>query len=214
MTGGGHGAHAPTLHGPRWLSVTTAVVLGVAAVLAGVTAWKSAVMEGHAIEDLTRSTQAINDANTMAQQAERNMTGERALFIEYQTALADGADERAETVLAMMTANSRRAIDWWREQPAADRPRSPFVSANPAWGAPGAIIRAESSIDAAEELMTRAEDELGVAHNLEFVAALLTIAFLAGGLTGLFESNRARVGFLSVSVVTLVGCVAATAVYW
>jgi hypothetical protein len=67
---------------------------------------------------------------------------------------------------------------------------------------------------ASEALLVQAEHELEAAHNLEFVAALLTIAFLAGGLTGLFESTRARIGFLSVSVVTLAGCIAATVVFW
>jgi hypothetical protein len=215
VTGGGHGGgHAPALHGPRWLSITTAVVLGVAAVLAGVTAWKSTVMEGHALENLTRSTQAVNDANALNQEAERNRTGERDLFIDYRLAVDEGDDERAMSILGMMSATTRAAIDWWAAQPKADRPMSPFVSANPAWAAPGTVIEAETAIVASEALLVQAEHELEAAHNLEFVAALLTIAFLAGGLTGLFESTRARIGFLSVSVVTLAGCIVATVVFW
>jgi len=212
---GGHGGgHGHALHGPRWLSITTAVVLGVAAVLAGVTAWKSTVMEGHALENLTRSTQAVNDANALSQEAERNRTGERDLFIDYRLAVDEGDDERAESILGMMSSTTRAAIDWWAAQPAADRPSSPFVSANPAWAAPGTVIEAEAAIQQADGLLVKAEHELEIAHNLEFVAALLTIAFLAGGLTGLFESTRARIGFLSVAVTTLIGCVAATVVFW
>lgn len=217
MTGahGGHGGgHEHALHGPRWLSITTAVVLGVAAILAGVTAWKSTVMEGHALENLTRSTQAVNDANALSQEAERNRTGERDLFIDYRLAVDEGDDERAGSILGMMSSTTRAAIDWWAAQPEADRPTSPFVSANPAWAAPGTVIEAEAAIQTADELLITAEHELEKAHNLEFVAALLTIAFLAGGLTGLFESTRARIGFLSVAVTTLVGCVAATVVFW
>ncbi len=217
MTGahGGHGGgHEHALHGPRWLTISTAVVLGVAAILAGVTAWKSTVMEGHALENLTRSTQAVNDANALSQEAERNRTGERDLFIAYRLAVDEGDDGRAGSILGMMNATTRAAIDWWAAQPEADRPMSPFVSANPAWAAPGTVIEAETAIREADGLLVTAEHELEQAHNLEFVAALLTIAFLAGGLTGLFESTRARVGFLSVAVTTLVGCVAATAVFW
>ena len=220
MTGahGGHGGHAGgpehALHGPRWLSITTAVVLGVAAILAGVTAWKSTVMEGHALENLTRSTQAVNDANALGQEAERNRTGERDLFIDYRVALDEGNDGRAESILGMMSATTRAAIDWWAAQPEDDRPSSPFVSANPDWAAPGTVVQAETSLAAANELLVKAEHELDQAHNLEFVAALLTIAFLAGGLTGLFESTRARIGFLSISAATLVGCVVATVVFW
>ena len=215
---GAHGGHAGgsghAMHGPRWLSITTAVVLGVAAVLAGVTAWKSNVMEGHALENLTRSTQAVNDANALGQEAERNRTGERDLFIDYQAAIDEGNEQRAESILGMMSATTRAAIDWWDAQPSGDRPSSPFVSANPDWAAPGTVVQAETSLAAANELLVKAEHELDQAHNLEFVAALLTIAFLAGGLTGLFESTRARIGFLSISAATLVGCVVATVVFW
>ncbi len=215
MTGGhGHGGHAPAMHGPRWLSITLAVVLGVAAVLAGITAWRSALMEGHALKSLTMSTQYVNDANTLDQAAERSMTGERDLFIQYRTAIDAGDRARARTILGMMSAETRAAIAWWAAQPSADRPNSPFVSANPEWNAPGVVIDAQGALDASDTYLETAERDLGKAHNLEFVAALLTVAFLAGGLSGLFESRRTRTGFLGVAVVVLIGCVAGAVVYW
>lgn len=215
MTGGhGGGAHAPAMHGPRWLSITLAVVLGVAAVLAGITAWRSTLMEGHALKALTMSTQYVNDANTLDQEAERSMTGERDLFIEYRTALDAGDRARAQTILGMMATETRAAIAWWKAQPAADRPTSPFVSANPEWDAPGVVIDAQGALDASDTYLETAEHDLSKAHNLEFVAALLTVAFLAGGLSGLFESTRARMGFLGVAVFVLAGCVVGTVLFW
>lgn len=215
MTGGhGGGAHAPAVHGPRWLSITLAVVLGVAAILAGITAWRSTLMEGHALKALTMSTQYVNDANTLDQEAERSMTGERDLFIEYRTALDAGETARAKTILGMMAAETRAAIAWWKAQPAADRPTSPFVSANPEWDAPGVVIDAQGALDASDTYLETAEHDLSKAHNLEFVAALLTVAFLAGGLSGLFESTRARMGFLGVAVFVLAGCVVGTVLFW
>lgn len=215
MTGGhGGGAHAPAMHGPRWLSITLAVVLGVAAILAGLTAWRSALMEGHALKALTMSTQYVNDANTLDQEAERSMTGERDLFIQYRAAADAGDRTRARSILGMMTAETRSAIAWWASQPAGDRPTSPFVSANPEWNAPGVVIDAQGALDASDTYLETAERDLGKAHNLEFVAALLTVAFLAGGLSGLFESTRARMGFLGVAVFVLIGCVAGTVLYW
>lgn len=214
MTGAHGGAHAPELHGPRWLSITLAIVLGVAAVLAGITAWRSTLMEGHALKSLTLSTQSVNDANTMDQEAERSMTGERDLFLQYQVAKKAGDDQLAQSVLGMMSMKTRDAIEWWAEQPATDRPVSPFVSANPEWDAPGVVIGATAALEASVAYREQAEHELSKSHNLEFVAALLTIAFLAGGLSGLFESTRARMGFLSVAVFVLAGCVVGTVVFW
>lgn len=212
--GHGHGAGHETLHGPRWLGITTAIVLGIAAVFAGVTTWRAQVMQGHSVEHFTLSTQAGNDANTLTQNAERSMTSERQLFIDYRTALDSGDVQRATTVLAMMSGNSRDAIRWWKSQPAADRPYTPFVSANPAWNAPGVIIDAKASMEASSHYLHLAEAELSRAHDLEFVAAFLTIAFLAGGLTGTFEATRMRIGLLAISIFVLVGCVAGAVVYW
>ncbi len=214
MTGGAHGGHAPTMHGPRWLSITLAVVLGVAAILAGITAWRSTLMEGDALKSLTLSTQAVNDANTLDQEAERSMTGERDLFIQFQSARTTGDADLAESVRGMMSAKTRDAIEWWAEQPAIDRPVSPFVSANPEWDAPGVVIDATAALQASQFYRDQAEGQLSKAHNLEFVAALLTIAFLAGGLSGLFESTRARMSFLSVSIFVLAGCLVGTVVFW
>lgn len=221
MTGGhGHGhGHAAghgheTLHGPRWLGITTAIVLGVAAVFAGVTTWRAQVMQGHAVEHFTLSTQSANDANTLAQDAERAMVGERQLFIDYRSALDAGDGPRATQILAMMNANSRAAIAWWRAQPKADRPYSPFVSANPAWDAPGVVIDAKASLDQSNHYLKSAEAELARAHNLEFVAAFLTIGFLAGGLTGTFESTRMRISLLAVAIAVLIGCVVGAVLFW
>ena len=221
MTGGhghghghGHDAGHPTLHGPRWLGITTAIVLGIAAVFAGVTTWRAQVMQGHSVEHFTLSTQASNTANTLAQDAERSMTSERQLFIDYRAALDGGDTARAQTVLAMLTANSREAITWWKAQPPASRPYTPFVSANPEWNAPGVIIDAKASMEESSHYLHLAETELARSHNLEFVAAFLTIAFLAGGLTGTFESSRMRIGLLSISVFVLIGCVGGAVAYW
>ena len=214
----GHGGHAHgsghAMHGPRWLTIGIAAVLGIAAVFAGVTTWRAQVMQGHAVEEFTLSTQATNSANSLMQNAERGMSGERQLFLDYQNALAAGNATIATQSLAMMSANSRAAIAWWRAQPTDTRPYSPFVSANPAWNAPGAVIDAKASVEQANEHLTTARDDLGRSHNLEFVAAFLTIAFLAGGLTGTFESDRMRVGLFVVAIVVLVGCLAGTAVFW
>lgn len=215
MTGHGHaGGHGHLTHGPRWLVLSTALVLGITAVFAGLTTWRAQVMQGHAVEHFTLSTQAGNMANTLTQDAERSMSGERQLFIDYLAALDAGEDERATGVLAMMTPNSRAAIDWWRAQPPAERPYSPFVSANPGWSAPGVIIDAKASVEASDRFLRLAEAELARSHQLEFVAAFLTIALLAGGLTGTFESTRLRVSLLGVSCAVLVGCLLGAVVFW
>ena len=213
------GAHAPShghseLHGPRWLSISSVAILGIAAVLAGVTAWKSAVMEGHAVENLTLSTKATTDANALTQTAERSMTTERQLFIDFRSALDSDNKNRSVMIYGMMNPNTRAAIGWWREQPETSRPTSPFVSANPSWDAPGVIIDAKAALDRSDEYLQLAEFQLSRAHSLQFLAALLTIAFLASGLTPLFESLRSRISLISLSTAVVLACLIGTVVFW
>lgn len=216
MTGGhgGGGHHAPVTHGPRWLALSTALVLGVAGILAGVTAWKGTVYQGHAVEYFTLSTQAVNTASALNQDAERKATGERQLFIEYQSALAAGDDDVAAALIAMMDQSTRAAIEWWRAQPEDSRPMSPFVSANPDWSAPALIVDARVALEEANTYQKTAEKDLDRAHTLELFAAFLTIAFLAGGFTGILEAYRARVALLSVAAAVVIGCAIGTVVYW
>lgn len=217
MTGGHGASHGPghsEMHGPRWLSISTVTILGIAAVLAGVTAWKSAVMQGHAVENLTLSTKATTDANALTQAAERSMTSERQLFIDFRSALDSANKNRSVMIYGMMNPNTRAAIGWWREQPKESRPTSPFVSANPSWDAPGVIIDAKAALDRSNEYLHVAEFQLGRAHDLEFLAALLTIAFLASGLTPLFESLRSRISLMTVSTSVVISCLIGTAVFW
>lgn len=214
MTGHGHSHSHAEVHGPLWLSLLIAVTLGTAAVFSGITAWHANVLSGHSVEYFTLSTQAVNDANSSDQEAARGITGQAQLFIDYQAALDAGDDRRASVILGMMSGSTRAAIDWWSAQPSDNRPLSPFVSANPAWDAPGDVIDAKEALDRSNEYLHLAEEYLSRSHTLEFFAALLTVAFLAGGLTGVFESVRAKLLLLTVSLVVLVSCVVGTVVYW
>ncbi len=203
-----------TSHWPHWLPLTTVVVLGAAATLAGVTAWKSTVMSGHAVQNFTLSTKAVNDANALAHDSERNITSERQLFIDYQYALSAPDKNRAASIFGMMNPNTRNAIKWWNAQPAGDRPLSPFVSANPDWSAPSIVIGAQASLDRADEYLHQAKSDLSQANNLKFLSAMLTIVLLASGLTWTFESRKARVTLLTASIVVFVMCLIGTWWFW
>ena len=206
--GGGHA------HLPRGLNLLLAIVLGLAALTAGVVAWRGNVLAGHAVEEFTLSTQSVNDANTLGGDAERAISGDRTLFISYEAAKDAGRPAVAAGILAMMSGPTRKAIAWWESQPATTRPLTPFVSGNPEWNAPGTVVDAQAATDRANEEVAAARDSLSRSHQLEFFAALLTVAFLAGGLSGVFESHSARVALISVSGTVLVLCIIGAAFFW
>lgn len=210
----GH-SHGHDPHGaPKWLNLSLAVILGVAAIVAGVTAWRGTVLNGHAVENFTLSTQSVNDANSLGQEVERASTSERALFVDYEDALLAGKTAQASAIYSMMDGSTRRAIQWWREQPPGDRPLTPFKSANPEWAAPSTVIDARNALDEASTLLAQANVDLDKSHSLEFIAALLTVTFLLGGLSGVFQSPRAKATLVTASGTALTVCIIAMLLLW
>ena len=114
----------------------------------------------------------------------------------------------------MMSTPTRRAVGWWDVQPPGDRPRTPFVSGNPDWNAPGKVVDAQAATARADAEVESARESLTRSHRLEFIAALLTVAFLAGGLSGVFESRGARLALISVSGSVLGLCILGAAFFW
>lgn len=210
--GPGHDPHAPHVH--SWWNVSLAVILGVAAIVAGITAWRGTVLNGHAVENFTLSTQSTNNANTLSQDAERTINTQRTLYLDYRQALDAGDAKLAAMAYSMMDTGTRSAIEWWDEQPAGNRPPTPFSSANPGWPAPSLVIDARSTLDESEAQLELANDELAKSHSLELLAALLTITFLAGGLSGVFQSESAKRALVAASGGTLVVCLIALVFMW
>ena len=210
--GPGHDSHMPHVH--SWWNVSLAVILGVAAIVAGITAWRGTVLNGHAVENFTLSTQSTNNANTQAQDAERSINTQRTLYLDYQQAVDAGDTKRAAMARSMMDSGTRSAIEWWNAQPAANRPPTPFSSANPEWPAPSSIIDARATLDEAEAELELANAELAKSHSLELLAALLTITFLAGGLSGVFQSESAKRALVAASGGTLIVCLVALVFMW
>lgn len=210
--GPGHDLHGPHVH--SWWNVSLAVILGVAAIVAGITAWRGTVLNGHAVENFTLSTQSTNNANTMAQDAERSINTQRTLYLEYAQARDAKDAKRAAMAYSMMDSGTRSAIEWWDQQAAGNRPPSPFSAANPEWPAPSSIIDARLTLDESAAQLELANAELAKSHTLELLAALLTITFLAGGLSGVFESQNAKRALVAASGGTLVVCLIALVFMW
>ena len=72
-----HSDHNAHLSGPAWLPVVLAILLGTAAMVAGLIAWRAAGHSGHAQAEFTLSTQAVNNANSLQQNASQAVISER-----------------------------------------------------------------------------------------------------------------------------------------
>jgi hypothetical protein len=210
----GHSDHNMHLSGPAWLPVVLAILLGTAAMVAGVIAWRAAVHSGHAQEEFALSTQAVNNANSLQQNASQTVISERSLFIAYEDAVAQQDQLRAADARGLMDPPTVRTIDWWLEQPPESRPASPFSAANPEWTTPRRIIDARAAHDESVAMLAAANDQIAQSHDLELLEAVLAIAFLTGGLTATLRSDSAQKILLGVSITVLSVATVGLVVLW
>jgi hypothetical protein len=211
-----HGHAGPDAHmsGPAWLPVTLAILLGSAALLAGLITWRAAVHSGHAQEEFTLSTQAVNNANSLQQGASQAVINERGLFVAYADAVAQHDHVLAATDQGLMDPATLRAVDWWAAQRPDIRPASPFSAANPQWTTPRRIIDARAAFDESVTVLASADKQISRSHNLELLEAILAIAFLTGGLTATLGSRSAQSILLAVSVAALGVAAVGLVVLW
>ncbi|MGO9873489.1 MAG: hypothetical protein ACLPVY_06780 [Acidimicrobiia bacterium] len=200
----GHGVHDAHVSGPAWLPVALAILLGVAAMVAGAIGWRAAVHSGEAQREFALSTQADNNANSLQQNAFEAAISERSLFVAYEDAVSQHDLNGAADARGVMDPPTVGAIDWWLHQPADSRPSSPFAAANPEWTTPRMIIDARDALDESVATLTSADEQIHRSHDLELLDAMLAIAFLTGGLTATLESRSAQAILLAVSVAVLI----------
>ena len=107
-----HSDHHVHMSGPAWLPVVLAILLGTAAMVAGLIAWRAAVHSGDAQGEFALSTQAVNNANSLQQNASQAVISERSLFIAYEDAVAqhDGPHRRCRGLMDPPTLRSDRLV--------------------------------------------------------------------------------------------------------
>jgi hypothetical protein len=194
--------------------VALAILLGTAAMVGGIIAWRAAAHSGDAQGKFALSTQAVNNANSLQQNASEAVTSERSLFIAYEDAVAERDPVRVADARGLMDPPTLRAVDWWLAQSPASRPSSPFSAANPEWTTPRRVIDARAALDESVTKLTAADEQIHQSHNLELLEAILAIAFLTGGLTATLRSDSAQLILLGVSVAVLSVATVGLVVLW
>jgi hypothetical protein len=210
----GHSGHDAPMSGPSWLPIVLAILLGTAALVAGLIAWRAATHSGHAQTQFAISTQAVNNANALQQDASEAVSSERSLFVAYEDAVAQHDQARAGDFQGLMDPATLRAINWWLAQSPDSRPASPFAAANPEWTTPRMLIDARAALDQSVAGLASAEDQVHRSHELELLEAILAVAFLTGGLTATLRSDSAQKILLGVSVAVLTLAAVGLSVLW
>lgn len=183
------------------LQLLAAVLLGIAATLTALSAYKAALLDGDALQGYSQSSRSLSDANAFYAQSNQTFALDNQLFVQYATASQEGNTQLGEYLTTLMRPELVAAVEWWIE---TDDAVTPFdaLEGNPYELADADTARALEA-QAQDEFEDGADaDEQGDLFELATVLLALTLFF--GGIATLFSRRSASLLLLSVGGVTLV----------
>lgn len=192
--------------GGRWMELVAAVILGVAAILTAISAYKAALLDGDALQGYTESTRTLNDSSTFYSQANQTYSQDQTIFIQYATAAQAKNSELQSYLLNLMRPELQKAVEWWEK---TDDATTPFDEEP---GNPYSV----SDTDEAQRLEKQAAAQFkdGAAADdqgdkFELASVLLAITLFLGGIATLFKRRPTKLLMLGISGVSLgIGAVA------
>ncbi len=202
---------APEERSSRRLELFAAIILGIAAILTAISAYKAALSDGNALQGYTESTRTLNDSGTFYAQSNQAVSNDQALFVQYAVAARNGDDELTAYIKAnLMEPNLRKAVDWWESKEGAAK--SPFVDESPYTYEDGdEARRLEKEADKQFKAGSKADND---GDKFELASVLLAITLFLGGIATLFKRRPTKILMLGISTISLgVGAVAFALAY-
>ncbi len=187
------------------LQLIAAIILGLAATLTAVSAYKAALLDGDALSGYTESTAKLNDANAFNAQGNSTEALDQQLFVQYASAAQSGNEEFADYLTTLMRPELVKAIDWWQ---GSEDAATPFDEAD---DNPYVVQDYEDRAELEEEAESAfkagaAADEQG--DKFELATVLLALTLFFAGVGTLFKRRPVSVGLLGISgVVLLAGAI-------
>jgi hypothetical protein len=197
------------------LALFAAILLGLAATLTAVSAYKAALRDGEVLQSFNQSTQALTEATQLNAQGNQVYALDQQFFSQYVTLLQTPGQEQVGEYLRseVMRPELVEAVDWWIDAPDAvtafdKAPDNPYF--------------VQEYLDA-DELETESKDEYDEAVELdengdqfELATVLLALTLFFAGIATLFRRRAMSWGLLGVGTlalgagaVTLVGALTA-----
>lgn len=182
------------------LQLVAAIILGLAATLTALSAYKAALLDGEALTGYTESTKTLNDANAFNAQGNSVEILDKQLFVQYATASQSGNQELADYLTTLMRPELQKAVEWWQTSEDAT---TPFDEAD---DNPYEIKDYEDRADLEKEADAQfaagsAADEQG--DKFELATVLLALTLFFAGIGTLFKKRAVSVALIGVSAVVL-----------
>jgi hypothetical protein len=190
------------------LDLAVAFLLGLTVIAIAWGAYQAELKSKDADHYFNRSDETISTAHKLELQGDQEVSTYEQLFLQLEQDKAEGRVKAAAYLRRrLITPDLMGAIRWWERQPAATRPPSPFVNANPEYH--------NIYYDRSAALYGLADRYLHKAHQAEeseidftIVTVVLTVALFLLGLSTQIVQPWLKIGLVVFGAVILAGSIA------
>jgi hypothetical protein len=183
--------------------LAVAVLLGLTVMAIAWGAYRAELKSKDADHYFNRSDETLTTSHKVELQGDQEVAANEQLFLEL---VRDQAEGRAAALAFLrrhlLTPQFLAAEAWWRAQPAASRPSSPFVSSNPRYR--------NRSYAESQRLTAAADDYLDRAHKAEnraidftIVTVVLTVALFLFGIATQIGTPAVKLGLVIAGALVL-----------
>lgn len=179
------------------LELAIAVLLGIAAVLTAIAAYRADSRGGDATVEYNLGIRSADAASQAFTEGTQQLVQDQALFLEYAKAANSGEEDLALYLRdSLFSAELEAGVAWWEEQP-DDGPESPFVEDNPDYVIAGYEVGSELEAETEQHFADAARlDEEGGEYTL--MTVILAVALFLLGITAAIGAFPVKLGMVAV----------------
>ena len=182
----------------EYLELIIAILLGAAALVGALTAYTGHVAEGHAVRNYNEAVQSVSDANLFYNQGNQRLISDQAIFLEYiKAAVANNTSIAVYIQTTLMSAQLKKAVDWWETGKNTDKYDSPFVPEDPYYSIADYAKGAELDKKTTERFREGRKDE-NKSNRYTLVEVLITSALFLYGIATVTRRVAIKLGFLGL----------------
>jgi hypothetical protein len=190
------------------LDLAVAVLLGLTVIAIAWGAYQAELKAKDADHYFNRSDETLGTAHKVELQGDQEVSTYDQLFLQLEQDKAEGRIKAAAYLRRrLITPDLMGAITWWEQQPAATRPPSPFVNANPEY-VNVYYNRAAALEEQAAQFLVKAHEAEENEIDYTIVTVVLTVALFLLGLSTQIVTPWVKTGLVVFGGLILLGSVA------
>jgi hypothetical protein len=195
----GHSAHEERGHGPFWLEVAIAVVLGMTAVTTAYAAYQAGKNERSTVASYNEGIRDSSLSTGVLLEAEQTAGKDESVFLEYAKAAQQNDLSLAAYLLNdLMSPELKKAVLWWSRH--SDKYQTPFVSADPYYKQTGFRL-GNHLAGRSNQLFAQAKKTHKQANDYELVTVISAVALFLLGVAGVMRNLGLRLAFFLIGTV-------------